>query len=239
MWRGPTAVSTEFGPTIGRSGDSPVSEGACSGLAVNSDWTWSGWLVTTRARRASMRAHPEHVAELAPGAEDELDLRWLKRSGLDRARPRDRGREAHRRPVVGRGAGGRRRRGGLGERGGRRRRGLGALGGGGLGHGDLQWSGRGGTRRASLLNHVQPGAGRCVRSVTDAPRGAWRHPRRSSAARAATVTRSVSRWRSQATRSSAVRRSRRNCSGLGLRGRAVAAGQHEGPARRLASRGCS
>ena len=44
-WRGPIAVRTELGPTIGRSGDSPVSEGACSGFAVNSERTWSGWLV--------------------------------------------------------------------------------------------------------------------------------------------------------------------------------------------------
>ena len=47
MWRAPSAVSTELGPTIGRSGDSPVSDGACSGLAVKSERTWSGWLVTT------------------------------------------------------------------------------------------------------------------------------------------------------------------------------------------------
>ena len=53
-WRGPIAVRTEFGPTIGRSGDSPVSEGACSGLAVKSDLTWSGWLVTTTCSSRSM-----------------------------------------------------------------------------------------------------------------------------------------------------------------------------------------
>ena len=47
MWRGPTAVSTEFGPRIGRSGDSPVSESACSGFAVKRERTWSGWLVMT------------------------------------------------------------------------------------------------------------------------------------------------------------------------------------------------
>ena len=32
MWRAPTEVSTEFGPRIGRSGDSPVSDGASSRL---------------------------------------------------------------------------------------------------------------------------------------------------------------------------------------------------------------
>jgi hypothetical protein len=39
MWRAPSAVSTELGPTIGRSGDSPVNDGTCSGLAVSSDFT--------------------------------------------------------------------------------------------------------------------------------------------------------------------------------------------------------
>src|SRR4051812_21233424 len=43
----PTEVSTELGPTIGRSGDSPVSDGASDGLAVNSALMWSGWLVMT------------------------------------------------------------------------------------------------------------------------------------------------------------------------------------------------
>src|SRR3954453_14194924 len=47
MCRSPTEVSTELGPTTGRSGDSPVSDGASVGLAVNSALTWSGWLVTT------------------------------------------------------------------------------------------------------------------------------------------------------------------------------------------------
>src|SRR5947209_15592445 len=47
MWRSPSAVSVELGPTIGRSGDSPVSDGASAGSAVNSDLTWSGWLVMT------------------------------------------------------------------------------------------------------------------------------------------------------------------------------------------------
>ena len=47
MWRAPSEVRTEPVPRIGRSGDSPVSEGASSGLAVKSERTWSGWLVTT------------------------------------------------------------------------------------------------------------------------------------------------------------------------------------------------
>ncbi len=47
MWRGPTAVRTELDPTIGRNGDSPVSDGASSGFAVKSERTWSGWLVMT------------------------------------------------------------------------------------------------------------------------------------------------------------------------------------------------
>src|SRR3954471_9519251 len=45
MWRGPMAVSTEFGPTTGRSGELATIDGAMSGSAVNSDRTWSGWHV--------------------------------------------------------------------------------------------------------------------------------------------------------------------------------------------------
>ena len=51
MCRGPMAVSTELGPTIGRSGDSPVTDGASSGLAVKSDFTWSGCEVTATTGR--------------------------------------------------------------------------------------------------------------------------------------------------------------------------------------------
>ena len=70
MWRGPIAVSTEFGPTIGRSGDSPVMDGASSGLAVKSDFTWSGWLVTaTTAAPPDERVDLEDLAELAARAE--------------------------------------------------------------------------------------------------------------------------------------------------------------------------
>src|SRR3954470_18932845 len=47
MWVSPTVVRTELGPRIGRSGDSPVSDGASDGLAVNSALMWSGWLVMT------------------------------------------------------------------------------------------------------------------------------------------------------------------------------------------------
>ena len=85
MWRGPSAVRTEFGPTIGRSGDSPVSEGACSGLAVKSERTWSGWLVTTGPPGIAA-AHAEDLAELAPGAEDELDLALVEAQHLEQAR---------------------------------------------------------------------------------------------------------------------------------------------------------
>ena len=74
-------VSTESGPTIGRSGDSPVSDGASSGLAVNSEFTWSGWLVIAASPRM-IAAHAEHLAELAPGAEDELDLALVEAQHL-------------------------------------------------------------------------------------------------------------------------------------------------------------
>ena len=89
MWRGPTAVSTEFGPTIGRSGDSPVSDGACSGLAVNSERTWSGWQVITGSPPIVPRIRND-VAEAAPGAEDELDLALVEAQHLNRARQGDR-----------------------------------------------------------------------------------------------------------------------------------------------------
>ncbi len=39
------AVSTESGPTIGASGESPVADTAVSGFAVISAFTWSGWHV--------------------------------------------------------------------------------------------------------------------------------------------------------------------------------------------------
>src|SRR5947209_3743918 len=59
MCRAPTEVSTEFGPRIGRSGDSPVSDGASSGLALSSDCTWSGCAVTTNGsrRESSLISH--------------------------------------------------------------------------------------------------------------------------------------------------------------------------------------
>src|SRR6202042_2069115 len=49
MWRAPTEVSTELGPRTGRSGDSPVSDGASAGSAFSSERRWSGWEVTTNA----------------------------------------------------------------------------------------------------------------------------------------------------------------------------------------------
>ena len=88
MWRGPTAVSTELGPRIGRSGDSPVSDGACSGFAVKSDLTWSGWLVMTGPPGIDP-AHAEDFAELAARPEDELDLAHGEAQGLGQLRQRD------------------------------------------------------------------------------------------------------------------------------------------------------
>src|SRR5436305_1018256 len=43
--RGPLDVSTEFGPSTGRSGGSAARVGTRSGGALNSDRTWSGWEV--------------------------------------------------------------------------------------------------------------------------------------------------------------------------------------------------
>ncbi len=79
MWRGPTAVSTELGPTIGRSGDSPVSDGASSGLAVKSERTWSGWLVITGAPATMPRIrNTSPSSRRAPNTN--WIWRWLKRS---------------------------------------------------------------------------------------------------------------------------------------------------------------
>ena len=89
----PIAVSTEFGPTIGRSGDSPVSDGACSGLAVNSERTWSGWLVITGSPPIVPRIRKTSPSS-APGAEDELDLALVEAQHLERARAADRRRRA-------------------------------------------------------------------------------------------------------------------------------------------------
>ena len=80
MWRGPIAVSTELGPTIGRSGDSPVSDGACSGLAVNSDRTWSGWLVIDRVARRSMPRIRNTSPSPRRAPKTNSIWRWLKRS---------------------------------------------------------------------------------------------------------------------------------------------------------------
>src|SRR5919201_813473 len=79
MCRGPTAVSTEFGPMIGLSGDSPVSDGASSGLAVKSDLTWSGWLVITGEPATMPR-----IRNTSPSSRRARNTnsiwRWLKRS---------------------------------------------------------------------------------------------------------------------------------------------------------------
>src|ERR1043166_3369836 len=79
MWRGPTAVSTELGPRIGRSGDSPVSEGACSGLAVNSERTWSGWLVITGPPGIVPRIRKTSPSSRRARKTNSI-WRWLKRS---------------------------------------------------------------------------------------------------------------------------------------------------------------
>ena len=68
-------------PRIGRSGDSPVSDGACSGLAVKSERTWSGWLVTT-GPPGQRGAHAEDLADAAAGAEDVLDLALVEAQHL-------------------------------------------------------------------------------------------------------------------------------------------------------------
>ena len=103
MWRAPSAVSTEFGPTIGRSGDSAVIDGASSGLAVNSERTWSGWLVTTDVLIDPGPA--EDLAELAPRAEDELDLALVEAQQLQHPRQLDRRRQRSRRRFDGAGLG--------------------------------------------------------------------------------------------------------------------------------------
>ena len=83
MWRGPTAVSTELGPTIGRSGDSPVSDGASSGLAVKRERTWSGWLVITGEPATMPR-----IRNTSPSSRRARNTnsiwRWLKRSTCTR-----------------------------------------------------------------------------------------------------------------------------------------------------------
>ena len=95
------AVSTEFGPTIGSSGDSAVSDGASSGLAVNSERTWSGWLVIDGVA-GDHPAHPEDLAELAPRLEDELDLALAEAQHRQRARELDVRRGRQRLVRVGR-----------------------------------------------------------------------------------------------------------------------------------------
>ena len=78
MCRDPIAVRTELGPTIGRNGDSPVSEGASSGLAVNRERTWSGWLVITGPSGTTPR-----VRKTSPSSRRALNTnsiwRWLNR----------------------------------------------------------------------------------------------------------------------------------------------------------------
>ena len=112
MWRGPTAVSTELGPRIGRSGDSPVSEGACSGLRHEE----GADVVRVAGDDRAAGDHPVHAedfAELAARLEDELDLTHREAQGLGDLRQRDVGRRRRAppprprrsaRPARGRGA---------------------------------------------------------------------------------------------------------------------------------------
>ena len=89
MWRSPTEVRTEPVPRIGRSGDSPVSEGACSGLAVKSERTWSGWLVTTGPPGIAVRMRK--ISPMRRWAPKTYSIwRMLKRSIWDDARQRAR-----------------------------------------------------------------------------------------------------------------------------------------------------
>ncbi len=79
MWRGPTAVRTDWVPTIGRSGDSPVSDGASSGFAVKSERTWSGWLVIVTASSVApcmLKTSPSRRRARKTNS----IWRWLKRS---------------------------------------------------------------------------------------------------------------------------------------------------------------
>src|SRR4029450_12739095 len=108
-----------LGPPVGPSRGPPVSDGASSGLAVNSERTWSGWQVIAsrsssivpRSRKtspSSRRARErKHVAQLAAGSEDELDLADAEAQRLEHARERERGRQAHARLVGGAGRRGR------------------------------------------------------------------------------------------------------------------------------------
>lgn len=79
MWRSPSEVRTELGPTIGRSGDSAASEGASSGLAVNSERTSSGRPVMTSGFGSGvLRAKTSPSRRRAP--KTNWIWRWLKRS---------------------------------------------------------------------------------------------------------------------------------------------------------------
>src|SRR3954454_12018520 len=79
MWRAPIDVSTESGPRMGRSGDSPVMEGASPGLAVNRERTWSGWLVNVGPPGMIAR-----IRNTSPSRRREPKTnsiwRWVKRS---------------------------------------------------------------------------------------------------------------------------------------------------------------
>ena len=78
----------------------PVSEGACSGFAVKSERTWSGWLVMTGPPGIDA-AHAEDLAELAPRREDELDLALVEAQQLGQRRQRDRSARRRRAASIG------------------------------------------------------------------------------------------------------------------------------------------
>ena len=83
MWRSPSEVSTEFGPTIGRSGDSAAIEGASSGLAVNSERTSSGRLVITSGCGSGVRMAKTSPSRRRAPKTNSI-WRWLKRSSWAR-----------------------------------------------------------------------------------------------------------------------------------------------------------
>ena len=98
-------MSVEFGPTIGRSGDSPVSDGACW-IGCEERLDVVGMAGDHRPALDDARAHAEHLAETAARPEDELDLADAEAQRLARGRQRDLGRLAQvADPLAGRARG--------------------------------------------------------------------------------------------------------------------------------------
>ncbi len=79
MWRSPSEVSTESGPTIGRRGDSAASDGASSDFAVNSERTSSGMLVITSGSGSGVRSAKTSPSRRRAPKTNSI-WRWLKRS---------------------------------------------------------------------------------------------------------------------------------------------------------------